>query len=55
VNVASRMESHGPPGRIHVSAAFHALTSDLFRYDDRGVTEVRGIGPAQSYFLVAAK
>jgi adenylate cyclase len=55
VNVASRMESHGLPGRIHVSAAFKALTSEVFRYEERGVMEIRGIGLAQTYFLIAAK
>jgi adenylate cyclase len=55
VNVASRMESHGVPDRIHVSAAFQALTAEVFRFEDRGETEVRGIGPTRTYFLVAAK
>lgn len=55
VNIASRMESHGRPGRIHVSEAFRALTAGTFRHEEGGVMEIRGIGPARTYFLVAAK
>jgi adenylate cyclase len=55
VNIASRMESHGLPGRIHVSEAFSTLTADAFRHEERGVMEIRGIGPTRTYFLVAAK
>jgi adenylate cyclase len=52
VNTASRMESHGQPHRIHVSAAFHELTKDVFRFEERGATEIKSIGTKQTYFLV---
>jgi len=52
VNTASRMESHGQPRRIQVSAAFRELTTDVFVFEQRGPTEIKGIGTAQTYFLV---
>jgi adenylate cyclase len=51
VNVASRMESHGVPGRIQVSEPFHDLTRDAFTFEARGATELRGVGVARTFFL----
>jgi adenylate cyclase len=55
VNTASRMESHGEPGRIQVSEAFCALVADAFMFEERGETEIKGIGATRTYFLVAAQ
>jgi adenylate cyclase len=55
VNVASRMESHGVPGRIHVSTDFCSLVGDSFVFEARGPTDIRGIGRAETYFLVASR
>jgi adenylate cyclase len=52
VNAASRMESHGEPGRIQVSEAFRNLTKGTFEFEERGVMEIRGIGLTRTYFLV---
>lgn len=52
VNVASRMESFGVPGRIHVSDAFRRLADGAFEFEERGVTEIKGIGIARTYFLL---
>jgi adenylate cyclase len=52
VNVAARMESHGVPDRIHVSAAFRAMTDDTFTFEERGTTDIKSIGPARTFFLV---
>lgn len=52
VNMASRMESHGVPGRIHVSENFCRATGDAFRFEERGITDIRGIGAARTYFLI---
>lgn len=52
VNVASRMESHGVPGRIHVSESFRAATHEEFIFEERGETEIKGIGTVRTYFLV---
>ena len=55
VNVAARMESHGEPGRIQVSAAFRALTEDTFVFEERGMTDIKSIGLARTFFLVGCQ
>jgi len=55
VNVASRMESNGEPGHIHVSESFRALTIERFEFADRGSTELKGIGAVRSYYLLREK
>ena len=52
VNMASRMESYGVPGRIQVSEAFRALAAEAFEFDARGATDIKGIGATTTYFLV---
>jgi adenylate cyclase len=52
VNTASRMESHGVPGRIHVSEPYRNLVADVFTFEDRGSTEIKSIGQARTFFLV---
>jgi adenylate cyclase len=52
VNVASRMESHGMAGRVQVSEAFRALTAHAFEFEERGATDLKGLGVARTYFLV---
>jgi adenylate cyclase len=52
VNLASRMESHGVPGRIQVSEAFQALTAAKFIFEDRGTIDLKGIGRTRTYFLI---
>jgi adenylate cyclase len=53
VNTASRMESHGVPGRIHVSGAFRDLAGDAFTFEDRGSTDIKSIGQTRTFFLTA--
>lgn len=55
VNTASRMESHGVPGRIQLSEATYALIRSRFDCEERGVVDVRGKGPMRTYFLVGAR
>jgi adenylate cyclase len=50
--VASRMESQGVPGRIHVSEAFKNAASDAFEYEPRGDSDLRGIGSVPTFFLL---
>jgi len=52
VNTASRMESHGLPGRIHVSDATRACLGAAWRCEARGTIDVKGKGPMQTWFLV---
>ncbi len=52
VNTASRMESHGVPGRIHLSDATYELIRDGFECEARGTIDVKGKGPMRTWFLV---
>ncbi|MEX0796655.1 MAG: adenylate/guanylate cyclase domain-containing protein, partial [Acidimicrobiia bacterium] len=52
VNLASRMGMTGEPGRIHVPAATRALVADGFSWEERGVIEVKGRGPVETWYLV---
>jgi len=52
VNTASRMESHGIPGKIQVSEDFKkALNTTFFHFEERGELEVKGKGMMKTYFL----
>jgi adenylate cyclase len=52
VNTASRMESHGEPGRIQVTAATKAVLGDTFTFAPRGPVEINGIGVIKTFWLV---
>ncbi|MDQ3871275.1 MAG: hypothetical protein M3301_06640 [Chloroflexota bacterium] len=52
VNTASRMESHGVPGRIQVTHAVHERLCDRYHFRPRGIVDVRGKGPMPTYFLL---
>jgi class 3 adenylate cyclase len=53
VNTASRMESHGVAGRVHLSEETRARLGDAFQVEERGEIEVKGKGPMRTYLLVA--
>jgi class 3 adenylate cyclase len=55
VNTASRMESHGVPGKIQLSSSTYELVKDDFVCEPRGVVEVKGKGPMETWFLVGAR
>jgi adenylate cyclase len=52
VNTASRMESNGKPGHIQVSESFRNLAADAFIFEERGVSEFKGIGATRTFFLI---
>jgi adenylate cyclase len=54
VNTASRMESHGLPGRTQVAATTYECLRDRFRFEERGAIEVKGKGSMKTYFLGGA-
>lgn len=54
VNIASRMESHGIAGSIHVTEVFYNSTKKDFQYLDRGEIEVKGKGKMRTYILQSA-
>ena len=53
VNLASRLESHGTPGRIHVTGATRALLGDHFEFEERGEIDLKGRGRVPTFFLKA--
>jgi len=55
VNVASRMESHGVPGKIQVTTATYQLLKDDFECVSRGQIQVRGKGDMETWFVVAPR
>ncbi|ABJ79594.1 GAF domain-containing protein [Leptospira borgpetersenii serovar Hardjo-bovis] len=55
VNTASRMESHGEPGKIHCSEAVYESLKNIFTFEDRGIIEVKGKGPMRTFFLLDKK
>jgi class 3 adenylate cyclase len=52
VNVASRMESLGVPGRIQVTGAVEERLRDRFVLEPRGMIDVKGKGPTPTWFLL---
>ena len=52
VNTASRMESTGEAGKIHVARETRDLLADGFVLEERGVIDVRGKGSMQTWFLI---
>jgi class 3 adenylate cyclase len=53
VNLASRLESSGVPGRVQVSGALHAALADRFTFEERGEVELKGKGKLRTWFLLA--
>ena len=51
VNTAARMESHGVPGKIHISAATHEQVADRFVCERRGTIDVKGKGVMETWFI----
>ena len=54
VNIASRMESHGLPGRIQVSEVVYEKLRDNFQFEERGIINVKGRGTMTTYWLISA-
>jgi adenylate cyclase len=55
VNTASRMESHGKAGEIHVSPMTFRLLRNDYTFSPRGPVEIKGKGMMETYFLRGAK
>jgi adenylate cyclase len=51
VNTASRMESHGTPGRIQITRATYDLLVDEFECEPRGTIDVKGKGEIEAWYL----
>lgn len=55
VNTASRMESHGLPGQIQVTADTHELIEDEFVCKPRGAINIKGKGEMKTWFVEGPK
>ncbi|MFL5755126.1 MAG: adenylate/guanylate cyclase domain-containing protein [Chloroflexota bacterium] len=55
VNIASRLESQGVPGRVHVSDATRRAVEDRFDAEPRGPIELRGYGPIETYMITGRR
>jgi class 3 adenylate cyclase len=55
VNTASRMESHGVAGRVQVTEPTRDRMQNLFRFEPRGMVDVKGKGPMSTYLLVGRR
>ena len=51
VNVASRMESTGMPGRIQVSTSTAAYLQGHFKLESRGSISIKGIGEVETFLI----
>jgi len=52
VNVASRLESNGVPGRVQVSEDFFQKVKEDFRFESRGKINLKGKGELGTYLLI---
>jgi class 3 adenylate cyclase len=52
VNIASRMESTGEPGRIQVSDSVRVRLSDDYDFEARGDVEIKGKGTMHTWYLL---
>lgn len=55
VNIASRMESSGEPGRVNISAYVYDLVRGVFDCEYRGKVAAKGKGEIDMYFVDALK
>ncbi len=55
INIAARMENHSEPMKINISGATHQLIADKFSFSKRKLTEVKGRGTLQMYFVEQTK
>lgn len=55
VNLASRMESHGVPGGIHVSASTYDRLKDRYALESRGTITVKGKGELPTWLLTGRR
>jgi len=55
VNTASRMESHGESGRIHITAETMELIAPDFNVEKRGRVDIKGKGLMETWWLLGEK
>ena len=55
VNIASRMESHGMPNRIQISAATRLHIHERFQLEPHGCVDIKGKGPMETFILLGRR
>jgi class 3 adenylate cyclase len=55
VNIASRFESSGKPGRVNVSSETYLCTRDHFTFEERGEITLKNKANMRAYFVVGEK
>jgi adenylate cyclase len=55
VNTASRMESHGTPGRIQITRATYELLGDEFDCEPRGTIAIKGKGEMEVWYVLGRR
>ena len=55
VNVSSRMESSGTPGRVHISAQTAELLGDDFALESRGLAQAKALGEVATFYVNGPK
>jgi len=55
VNIASRMESTGSPGAVHVSHETYLRIRTMYVFEDRGEIEVKGKGLMRTWLIKARR
>jgi class 3 adenylate cyclase len=55
VNLASRLEASGEPGRILVSEAMAEMLGDRYEFGPKVVLDLKGKGPTPVRFLLARR
>ncbi len=55
VNLASRMQSQGAPGRTQVSSATYKQLKGCYALEERGILDVYGIGKTTTYWLTGKR
>lgn len=51
VNIASRMESSGMPGKVNISSSFYAKIKDRYNCTYRGKIHAKNVGDIDMYFI----
>lgn len=55
VNLASRLESHGIPGKIHVSTEVYEILKHKFAFEPRGPVSIKGLGDIETFYLTGRR
>ena len=55
VNIASRMESHGMPNRIQISAATRLRIHEHFQLESHGYVDIKGKGRMETFILLGRR